>query len=200
MQVRSFPLFPVLMSYGTNDKFEEVKDSLLSEVESVREEDTNGVNITNVGGWQSKDDIRVKTPQISKYVKQCINESLSESRSPNFDLKYSILNMWINVNGPGDSNSLHNHPGSDFSGIFWLKAPENSGKVYFNNPHDFTQNADIQTVREEYKDALNIHPSYFCTPEEGSFLVFPSSLMHKVDQNKSKENRISVACNIRIMV
>ena len=108
--------------------------------------------------------------------------------------------MWININGPGDSNSLHNHPGSDFSGIFWLKAPENSGKVYFNNPHDFTQNADIQTVREEYKDALNIHPSYFCTPEEGSFLVFPSSLMHKVDQNKSKENRISVACNIRIMV
>ena len=199
MQVRSFPLFPVLMSYGTNDKFEEVKDSLLSEVESIREEDTNGVNITNVGGWQSKDDIRVKTPQISKYVKQCINESLSESRSPNFDLKYSILNMWINVNGPGDSNSLHNHPGSDFSGIFWLKAPENSGKVYFNNPHDFTQNADIQTVREEYKDALNIHPSYFCAPEEGSFLVFPSSLMHKVDQNKSKENRISVACNIRIM-
>lgn len=198
MEVRSFPLFPVLMSCGTNDKFQEVKDSLLSEVEKLRKED-DGVEITNVGGWQSKDTIGKKTPQIVKYIKDCINESFSESRSPNFDLKYYIVNMWINVNGPGDSNSLHNHPGSDFSGIFWLKTPENSGKVYFNNPHDFTQNIDILTVREEYQDALNIHPSYFYTPQEGSFLIFPSSLMHKVDQNKSNENRISVACNIRIV-
>ena len=47
--------------------------------------------------------------------------------------------MWININGPGNYNHSHNHPGCDLSGVLWLKVPENSGNIVFESPQSFTQ-------------------------------------------------------------
>lgn len=199
IEVRSFPIFPTLISYGENKNYSEIKDTLLSEVDKIKNNDPKGVEHSNFGGWQSHSNIGDEIKETVKYAKNCINESLSEFMSPNFDLKYYIENIWINVNKPGDANDLHDHPGSDFSVIFWLKTPKDCGNLLFTHPEDFAQYTSINTMREEYKEALNIYPSYYFTPKEGSFLVFPSSLMHKVEQNKSNEDRISVACNIKIV-
>ena len=42
-------------------------------------------------------------------------------------------NMWANINPPGGYNRPHVHPNSHFSGVYYIKAPKNSGKLFLMN-------------------------------------------------------------------
>ena len=41
--------------------------------------------------------------------------------------------------------------------------------------------------------------TYYFTPIEGRILLFPSSLEHEVEENKSDEDRISYSFNIKLI-
>ena len=49
-----------------------------------------------------------------------------------------IGNMWANINPPGGYNRPHLHPNSHFSGVYYIKAPENSGQIVFNEPRSWS--------------------------------------------------------------
>ena len=40
-------------------------------------------------------------------------------------------NMWANINPPGGYNMPHIHPNSHFSGVYYIKAPKDSGNISF---------------------------------------------------------------------
>jgi uncharacterized protein (TIGR02466 family) len=53
-----------------------------------------------------------------------------------WDLQQFSLNIttcWAIVNGKFASDSVHNHPNSILSGVYYLKAPENCGGIYFSD-------------------------------------------------------------------
>lgn len=87
---------------------------------------------------------------------------------------YTITRAWFNVNGPGHSNRMHRHHVGETSAVLYVQVPENSGRIVFQQGRVFNP---IQ-------------------PIAGKLLVFPSDLMHEVEQNKSQENRISMAFNL----
>jgi hypothetical protein len=87
---------------------------------------------------------------------------------------YTITRAWFNVNGPGHSNRRHRHHVGETSAVLYLQVPENSGRIVFQQGRVFNR---IQ-------------------PTVGKLLVFPSNLMHEVEENKSQENRISMAFNL----
>jgi len=105
--------------------------------------------------------------------------------------------MWININGKGHYNTLHNHPGCIMSGIFWVKAPENCGKLGFQNPHSFAESRLIESADVDVKKRLNYHYAFEFAPQEGILVMFPSHLMHLVEPNESDEDRISIAFNLQ---
>ena len=41
--------------------------------------------------------------------------------------------------------------------------------------------------------------TYYFPPTEGRILIFPSSLEHEVEKNKSSEDRISYSFNIKLI-
>jgi len=43
-------------------------------------------------------------------------------------------NMWANINPPGGMNRAHQHPNSLWSGVYYVKAPQNSGQLKIEDP------------------------------------------------------------------
>lgn len=107
--------------------------------------------------------------------------------------------MWLNVNTPGASNDRHTHPGADLSAVFWVKTPKESGMIEFENPSHFVSFRLIDSTQDDVKDPYNVSHSIWVEPEEGSTVIFPSYMLHRVMPNESKEDRISISWNMTIV-
>ena len=102
---------------------------------------------------------------------------------------------WININPPGTSNERHTHPGSDLSVVMYVKVPENSGDIEMTNPAYIESFNLLSAARPE----ANLSPSVSITPVEGRVLIFPSNILHRVLENKSDNDRISIAWNVKVL-
>ena len=109
-----------------------------------------------------------------------------------------MIYAWININKPGNYNVKHLHPTNDLSGVLWIKAPQNSGDIVFESPYEFQAYQEIDSYVDEFRNSFNIDHSYYFTPTDGRMLIFPSHLMHEVEENLSNEDRISVSFNIKL--
>jgi len=101
--------------------------------------------------------------------------------------------MWANVNPPGGMNRAHVHPNCLWSGVYYIKAPKNSGHLKIDDPR-----ASAAMVRPNQKKGP-VPPRLFrethYEPVAGRCIMFPSWLMHCVDPNQSNDIRISVSFN-----
>lgn len=107
-----------------------------------------------------------------------------------------IKNMWGTVNTKTSHwNTVHTHPESILSGVFWLSAPEGSGSFVLFNPTQI----DWWTERLNAHDIdVNSHSvsSIEVQPLEGGLLIFPSYVPHMVIPNTNFIKRISISFNI----
>jgi uncharacterized protein (TIGR02466 family) len=96
----------------------------------------------------------------------------------------------------GGTHQAHTHPGSILSGCFYLKVPQNSPPIIFNDPRVYWKfihyAINFGRPREDYK----LLPEYVINPIEGTFLMWPSWLEHQVPTSISSEERICVAFNL----
>lgn len=109
---------------------------------------------------------------IFKKIQSLVIDSFSSK------FQYSLNNYWFNINYPGSYNHIHNHltpnkPMQGISGTFYLKVPDNSGNIIF-------------TEKKEKVEVIS---------KVGKVLLFSSYLDHEVSENKSNDDRISVAFN-----
>ena len=94
---------------------------------------------------------------------------------PHALLGYEKNEFWFNAASKGQSTRMHNHNEQALvSGVFYLKAPNNSANIFFKSGKD-----------EELK----------IEPKTGKIVFFPSVLDHYVPENTSSETRISLAFN-----
>ena len=82
--------------------------------------------------------------------------------------------FWFNINGYGNYNNWHRHFSNCYAAVLYINVPLNSGVIEFRQ--------DEITKR--------------ITPKEGTLLVFPGTLEHRVLSNLSQEYRISLATNL----
>ena len=157
---------------------------------------SEGVKKSNAGGWQSHDDYHGKENPISNVIHSHLKTFFHNRDVFDEESSMRMSSMWININGPGSYNYSHNHPGSDLSGVLWLKSPENSGNIVFESPQSFTQFRLIEAYSQKFKDENRVYDWFFVQPQVGLMLLFPSHLNHSVSQNKSNEDRISVSFNV----
>lgn len=156
------------------------------------ENNFSGVEKTNAGGWQS-DNLSGEIPQLNELFKKIIESSKKFRDTMGFKkvLQPKILNLWININYQHCYNVVHTHPGSIFSGVFYLQCNPSSGNLVFVNPYDFINIPQHIETYNEYNSA-----KWLVVPEVQKLVMFPSYLRHYVDANKTLEKRISVSFNI----
>ena len=196
LNYKTVNLFPSsIHSLGIND-FDDYKDQLVKEIYQERDENPIGRKISNYGGWQSNE-ININYCK-SETLKEIIIRSLCQLE-PIFKNVSMTVQGWMNINGPGNFNVKHDHPRSNLSGVLWIKTPKNSGNLVFTSPQLFNKFQELYNYTDEFKFDTKSYMTYYFPPTEGRILLFPSSLEHEVEENKSNEDRISYSFNIKLI-
>jgi uncharacterized protein (TIGR02466 family) len=176
-----------LYSFKLNLNLEEINNFCLD-----FELKNNSRFISNSGGFQSGD-LDFNIPIVNKILCSIL-DNVNFVSQEHFKLKklLSISNIWFNINRHKDHNLTHIHPNSLLSGVFYSKAPNNSGGLKF-----FTsETARIFITSFNVTENNNYNSSSYKLEPEASFLhIFPSFLNHCVEPNLSNQERISFSFN-----
>tara|TARA_B100001057_G_scaffold500271_1_gene614418 strand:+ start:1702 stop:2298 length:597 start_codon:yes stop_codon:yes gene_type:complete len=155
-----------------------------------------GQVISNRGGWHS-DFFNINDDNIiSHTLTEGLSESIFTALNPSLELS---ITYWIMINCPNSYNTSHTHPDAHFSGVLWLKVPENSGTIKFDSPFNHTGYSEISSYLPEVKDQTGFFHGMTYDPKVGRMLTFPSALRHEVNVNKSNEDRIAISYNIHVL-
>jgi len=194
MKIHNHVVFPSIITETHCDLYHYIRDDLIDWIYKYQQT-TESVHMSNRGGWQSPSDFHTleSFSEFKNYIWNNTFETLAH-----YKRRFELDNMWININGKGHYNTSHNHPNCLMSGVFWVKAPENCGKLIFQNPHSFAEGWLIESADVDVKKRLNYHHTFEFTPQEGTLVMFPSHLMHSVESNESDEDRISIAFNLQL--
>ena len=152
-----------------------------------------GIKRTNMIGWHSTTEMH-KIPVFKPLVDELFKMQIEMYREEFLSREPIIGNMWANINPPGGYNRPHIHPNSHFSGVYYIKAPQNSGDIVFNDPRSSAHMVMPDRVKD-IKPPSHLWREVRVNPLEGRLIMFPSWLWHCVDPNESNDIRISVSFN-----
>ena len=151
-----------------------------------------GEQKTNAGGWHSTTNMNQKE-EYNPLTRELFNMQEEIYQKEKLSRKPVCGNMWANINGPGNFNRPHIHPNSLFSGVYFVKTPQNSGNLMLYDPRSGVQMT--MPNRKEGKLSPELWREVHYEPKAGRCIMFPSWLWHEVKPNKSNDIRISVSFN-----
>ena len=172
-------------------------DSLIKFCYEMKRKDEKGGNISNIGGWQSKNVVNEVHEEFTKLkieVEKFANEYHRELEFKE-TLQQKIGNIWTNINQKGDSNEYHVHPFSALSGCFYMNA---NTPIVFEHPYsDITTYYWGHDVIENWNEANS--GEWKIEPYPNILLIFPPWLRHKVVMNTEDTDRISISFNTQFV-
>ena len=105
--------------------------------------------------------------------------------------RYHNNYSWLNIANSNAWQEFHAHNGNVFSAVYYVSAPEGSGRIIFEDPKE-PDMCPIKT-RENRNELRFTRVGY--TPQEGTLIIFRSYLRHSVEPGTNTESRISIAMN-----
>ncbi len=126
--------------------------------------------------------------EITKFLKQETLVFAKENGIYIPDSNVIIKNMWVNIYEKGCSMDVHNHPNSLFSGIYFIKSPENSAKLVFESPSS-EKMISVPVITNNKYNVENIGYE----SNGGKLILFNSNLKHKVLLHNSDDERITIS-------
>ena len=174
---------------------EVLKDSILA-----HQAKSSGITKSNSGGWHSEvgqlEFCGGAGMRLREHMYALANEAtrrfLAEQRREFSPINWT-LSAWANVNRSGDFNKVHVHPGSTWSGTYYIDTGE---------PVDPAGGAPLHLINSCQGRDLTFLPSLrptnvYVQPVPGLMVVFPSYVPHMVFPHVGSGTRISVAFNLR---
>ena len=188
------PINSVPMWQSEYPEFEEHKEIFLNTVREYKEQNpTKETRRSNVNGYQSPDTLH-HVPELRPLFEYICQMGFKACADLEFvDCDVALTSAWLNVNNSRfcmNVEHVHNHV---FSGVFYLVAPEESGKLCVVNPaiNKMWTGCDLTSRKNQYTGE-----SILIEPVEGDIILFPSYLPHSVQPNNHDEERISIAFNL----
>lgn len=109
--------------------------------------------------------------------------------------KPAFMNMWTTIYPPGAFVPEHVHSNALLSGVFYAKAPKNSGHLVFRDPASIAKIMFVRKLTEfPAVDTMHVHEV-----RAGSMVIFPAWLPHSTEANESAEDRIIVSFNLTMV-
>jgi uncharacterized protein (TIGR02466 family) len=173
--------------------------SIIDLCNTLHSADPTGRKISNNGGWQSKDFKPYAYTEFLEFVTAVTNMSmqcLNDYGYVDGAYKLEMQNAWFNVNQEGDSNQIHTHGGSFISGVYYVKAETDQSELLFYK--NFTEDYIITSAGDISRFTPISGATCRYPPKTGRLVLFPSYVPHGVLPSTSKEDRISLAFNMRM--
>ena len=180
-------LFPTPVMFGHLEKgFTNTELEFINNLE-MRENYNNSVS-TNTYVLNSPELLEIRL-----FVEEKINFYFQEIYKPTKELNIYITQSWVNLTLPGQNHHSHNHPNSFISGVLYISASNKVDALQFHNQRTMPQLHIRPTIDHEFNCQ-----TWSYAVETGDIVLFPSQLVHNVDQiadHADRTKRISLSFN-----
>lgn len=157
---------------------------------------SSGVAKSNRGGWHSEtgelefcgEPGKLLVHRMRALADEATRQMLAADNQPEQRFRWSVA-AWANVNQHGDFNAVHVHPGSTWSGTYYVDAGGEGDAV-----------ASLQLF-DPCSGRSNNYPTLgpacvYIRPNPGLMILFPSYVPHMVFPHDGRGTRISIAFNL----
>jgi uncharacterized protein (TIGR02466 family) len=199
---KSAMLFPSpVLSYEIADAAR-INAGLLREIQDRRNVDPSVVR-SNRAGWHSESDFFQRKEPAHTEASVAISKAIADATkrvAGQGALKTPVhiqINGWVNINPPFAYNVPHDHPGSFWSGCYYIATDHAEDKSDEGGAITFIDGRCAPTGQPIVKAPV-FHGSYTLRPAPGTLLVFPSNIKHWVHPNSSDQERVTMAFNVFI--
>ena len=186
------PIYSVPLWQSEYPEFDEHKEIFLNAVRTYKDQNPS-VQKSNIAGYHSPETLQgvEELRPLFEYLCQLGFKAVGDLDFVDCDI--ALTSAWLNVNDTRQCmNGEHVH-GDVFSGVFYLQAPEESGKLVLQNPAiNRMWNGCALTAQKNQFTGESIR----IEPVEGNIILFPSYLPHSVETNNHDEERISISFNL----
>jgi uncharacterized protein (TIGR02466 family) len=180
-------------------------DAALAALLRGLEANSPGVTHSNVGSWHSALDLLNQTASAIRDLNAMIlalgrsmTRAITHSHYPEADRSVAFTwHGWGNITRAGGYNSAHTHPGSFWSGVYYVDPGDPvsavhpmSGRLEFFDPR--------AGVKQSHLPGTMLDSRYLIDPKPGMMLLFPSWLLHCVHPYWGQSDRISIAFNMSL--
>ena len=114
---------------------------------------------------------------------------------------WQVVEVWANVQRKGGSNAAHPHPGSFWSGVYYVDVGDMSqgqrgGELQLFDPRGCLPRMLAPYLRYSMSELHDAGRNISFTPSAGQCVLFPGWLFHAVNFYTGSTPRISVAFNL----
>ncbi len=186
------PIYSVPLWQSEYPEFEDHKEIFLNVIRTYKDQ-TPSIKKSNISGYHSPETLHgvEEFRPLFEYICQLGMKAVSDLNFVECDV--ALTSAWLNINDTRQCmNSEHVH-GDVFSGVFYLQAPEESGKLVLQNPaiNRMWSGCSLTSQKNQFTgESIRIEPI------EGNIILFPSYLPHSVETNNHDEARIAISFNL----
>ncbi len=172
-----------------------------------REKSHPGTQHSNLGGWQSTWDMdrwggapAIKLLAIARNV---ANRMTTDREGKPVAIAWKA-NIWANVNRTGHGNEFHSHPGSFWSGVYYVDDggiatdPSLGGELEFMDPRGPGPAMYAPQLAFAMPGGLSVGANEVVRPQTGRLVMFPAWVLHQVRPYRGMAERISIALNLSL--
>lgn len=179
----------------------------LAEIILGRRAEHPSVQASNAGGWHSDREIAdwggARAREVLTYARSVASQLTADRQGERVNPAWT-LRAWANVNGPGDGNLCHYHPGSFWSGTYYVDDggcaadPALGGEFEMLDPRGTGPGMYAPALKFAGEDGASVGNAESIRPRPGLLFLFPSWLQHQVRPYRGTGLRISIAFNLSL--
>lgn len=179
----------------------------LKRVVLARKASSPGTSHSNLGGWQSSWDLDSwggpPCERLLQVARDLADKLTCDRQGKPVKVAWR-LNAWANVNESGHGNEFHTHPGSFWSGTYYVDDggiaddPALGGEFEFQDPRGVAPAMYAPHLAFNLPGGQSVGASETVRPQAGLMLMFPAWLSHAVRPYRGTGTRISIAFNLSI--
>jgi len=165
------------------------------------------VEHSNLGGWQSAWDLADWGGAEANAVLATARDLATRATSDRAGKPVAIawkMNAWANINRGGHGNEFHTHPGSFWSGTYYVDDggiaanPALGGEFEMSDPRGVAPAMYAPMLSFAMPGGQSAGASELIRPRAGMLVLFPAWLSHAVRPYKGTRERISIAFNLSL--
>jgi uncharacterized protein (TIGR02466 family) len=209
IQVR--PIFSTPLLLFTLSQPEELNAALAASI--IRQEAATPAYTDNeVVGWSSPHDmsmlewagapLRRLFGAVVEVAKQVTEYSERVVPGTSIHPDWEVVEVWANVQRKNGSNASHPHPGSFWSGVYYVDVgdvggrTDNGGELQLYDPRGCLPRMLAPYLRYSLPELHDAGRNISLIPSSGQCVLFPGWLFHAVNNYRGKAPRISIAFNL----
>ena len=158
---------------------------LVADIRAWRERDPGGTfrsNVPQLGGWHSATDmhLRMEFTELTREVFELFHGVFADQ---GYDDAYEPVcdSMWANINPRGAFNRHHTHPHALWSGVYYVRTPDDCGLLCLTDPRP--QAHVITPYFDPKRRSAHTWAEAYYQPVAGRLIAFPGWLVHSTHPN-----------------